>query len=45
MINKMEIKEDNENFMNAVDFTFEALEERDPEHFALRQYKKFRPVQ
>ena len=29
-------------FRNAVDFTFEALEERDPQHFALRQYKKYK---
>ena len=42
MLNKMEVREDNENFQNAVDFTFEALEERDPQHFALRQYKKFK---
>jgi len=42
MINSMEIREDNENFKNAVDFTFEALEERDPNHFALRQYKKYK---
>ena len=42
MINKMEVREDNEQFKNAVDFTFEALEERDPQHFALRQYKKYK---
>jgi len=42
MINKMEVREDNENFMNAVDYLFEALEERDPQHFALRQYKKYK---
>jgi len=42
MLNKMEIREDNENFKNAVDFIFEALEERDPKHFALRQYKKYK---
>ena len=42
MINKMEVREDNEEFKNAVDFTFEALEERDPQHFALRQYKKYK---
>jgi type IV secretion system protein VirD4 len=42
MLNKMEVREDNENFKNGVDFTFEALEERDPQHFAVRQYKKYR---
>ena len=42
MINMMEVRENNEAFMNGVDYTFEALEERDPNHFALRQYKKFK---
>ncbi len=42
MINKMETREDDENFKNAVDFIFEALEERAPQHFALRQYKKYK---
>ena len=42
MINKMEVREDNENFKNAVDFAFEALEEHDPHHFAVRQYKKYK---
>ena len=42
MINSMEVREDNENFKNAVDFTFEALEERDAGHFAVRQYKKYK---
>ena len=42
MISAMEVREDNENFMNSVDFIFEALEERDPNHFAVRQYKKFK---
>ena len=42
MINKMEVREEDESFRNAVDFTFEALEERDPNHFALRQYKKYK---
>jgi type IV secretion system protein VirD4 len=42
MINKMEVREDNENFKNAVDYTFEALEERAPQHFAVRQYKKYK---
>lgn len=42
MINSMEVREDDENFKNAVDFTFEALAERDPQHFAVRQYKKYK---
>ena len=42
MINKMETREDDENIKNAVDFIFKALEERDPQHFALRQYKKYK---
>jgi len=42
MINKMEVREDNENFKNSIDYLFEALEERDPQHFALRQYKKYK---
>jgi type IV secretion system protein VirD4 len=42
MINNMEVHEDDETFQNSVDFLFEALEERDPNHFALRQYKKFK---
>jgi len=32
----MEVREDNEEFKNAVDFAFKALEERDPSHFAVR---------
>jgi len=42
MINNMEVREDDETFKNSVDFLFEALEERAPNHFALRQYKKFK---
>ena len=42
MINKMEVREDNEQFKNSIDYLFEALEERDPQHFALRQYKKYK---
>ena len=42
MINAMEVREDDEEFKNAVDLLFEELEEKDPEHFAVRQYKKFR---
>ena len=42
LINAMEVCEDDETFRNAVDFMFEALEERDPQHFAVRQYKKYK---
>ena len=42
MINNMEVREDDETFMNSVDFLFEALAERAPDHFALRQYKKYK---
>ena len=42
MINHMEVREDDETFQNAVDFLFEVLKERAPNHFALRQYKKFK---
>ena len=37
MINAMEVREDDEDFKNPVDLMFEALEEREPEHFAVRQ--------
>ena len=42
MINAMEVREDDESFKNAVDFLFDALEQKDPDHFALRQYKKYK---
>ena len=42
MINVMEVREDDEDFKNPVDLMFEALEEREPEHFAVRQYKKYK---
>jgi type IV secretion system protein VirD4 len=42
MINKMEVREDNEQFKNSIDYLFDALEERAPQHFALRQYKKYK---
>jgi len=41
MINSMEIREDDENFKNAVDILFEELEQKDPDHFAVRQYAKY----
>ena len=42
MLNASEVREDDENFKNAVDLMFEQLEKRDPEHFAVRQYKKYK---
>lgn len=42
MINAMEVREDDETFKNAVDLLFDALEQKDPDHFALRQYKKYK---
>jgi type IV secretion system protein VirD4 len=42
MINAMEVREDDEEFKNAVDMLFEELEERDPDHFAVRQYAKYK---
>jgi len=42
MINSMETKENDENFKNPVDYMFIGLEKRKPDHFAVRQYKKFR---
>ena len=42
MIGSMQTREDNEDFRNPIDLMFEALEEREPEHFAVRQYKKYK---
>ena len=42
MINAMETREDDEDFQNSVDIMFEKLEKRDPNHFAVRQYKKYK---
>lgn len=42
LLNSMEVREDDEDFKNPVDIMFEALEERKPDHFAVRQYKKFK---
>ena len=42
MINASEAREDDEDFKNPVDLMFEELEEREPEHFAVRQYKKYK---
>lgn len=41
-INASEAREDDENFKNAVDDIFEELEAKDPDHFAVRQYKKYK---
>lgn len=42
MINASETREDDESFKNPVDILFDALEEKDPEHFAVKQYKKYK---
>ena len=42
MINASETREEDENYKNAVDQMFDELEEREPDHFAVRQYKKYR---
>lgn len=41
-INAMEVREDDEEFQNPVDLMFEALKKKKPEHFAVRQYAKFK---
>lgn len=42
MINAMEVREDDEEFKNPVDLMFEELAEKDPDHFAVRQYAKYK---
>ena len=42
MINEMEVREDDEEFKNPVDLLFDELKEREPNHFAVRQYAKYR---
>ena len=42
MVNAMEVREDDEEFENPVDILFKELGEKDPNHFAVRQYKKFK---
>ncbi|RGK72642.1 VirD4-like conjugal transfer protein, CD1115 family [Enterocloster bolteae] len=42
MINSMEVREDDEEFENAVDLMFKELKEREPDHFAVRQYAKYK---
>ena len=41
-LNAMEVREDDETFQNPVDQMFEALEQKSPNHFAVRQYKLFK---
>ena len=41
-INAMEVREDDEDFQNAVDLMFEDLKKKEPNHFAVRQYSKFK---
>lgn len=41
-LNAMEVREDDEDFQNPVDLMFEALEKKNPNHFAVRQYKKYK---
>lgn len=42
MLNAMETRENEEDYQNQVDLMFERLEKRDPQHFAVRQYKKYK---
>ena len=42
MINASEAREDDENFENPIDKLFKELEQENPEHFAVRQYKKYK---
>ncbi len=41
-INASEVREDDEEYKNTVDLMFDRLEEKDPQHFAVRQYKKYK---
>ena len=42
LINASEAREDDETFKNPVDLMFDELEERDPDHFAVKQYRKYK---
>ena len=42
MLNSMEVREDDETFKNPVDLLFDELEQKEPDHFAVRQYKKYK---
>ena len=42
LLNESETREEDETYQNPVDMLFQELEERDPQHFAVRQYKKYK---
>ena len=42
MIDASEVREDDETYMNPIDRLFKALEKREPTHFAVKQYKKYK---
>ena len=42
MLNASEVREEDESFKNAVDLMFDQLEQREPGHFAVRQYRKYK---
>ena len=42
MLNSMEVREDDENYKNAIDYMFDGLAKRKPDHFAVRQYAKYK---
>ena len=42
MLNMMDVREDEEDYMNPVDQMFVDLQKKDPQHFAVRQYLKFK---
>ena len=42
MIDASEVREDDETYMNPIDRLFEALEKKEPMHFAVKQYKKYK---
>ena len=41
-IDASEVREEDENFKNAVDYIFDALEKEKPNHFAVKQYRKYK---
>lgn len=42
MLNSMEVKEEDENYKNAIDYMFEGLSKRKPDCFPVNQYKKYK---
>ena len=42
MIDASEVREDDENYKNPIDHLFDALEKKDPHHFAVKQYRKYK---